>query len=168
MLSVTGDDRLKAAVLALKAADRDLRRTINAATKDVIGPVWTSAVEAEASSTLDRAVVVKGVRLKPGNPPSAVAASSVKRLRGGLLPADQWHAVEFGSDRNRVTTYQRRGRKGAAHTVRRHTTRQLPARTAGGRVAMPAFKAVAPRAVSLWVQIIVRKYAVAAQEGRRV
>lgn len=168
MLSVTGDDRLQAAVLALKAADRDLKRTINAATRDVIGPVWVDAVSSRASSTLDRAVVVKGTRLKPGNPPTAVAASSTKRLRGGLLPGDQWAAVEFGSTQDRVKSYRRRNRVGGgSHQVRRHTTRQLPARVPSGRVALPAFAEVAPRAVSLWVQTIVREYSNAV-EGRKV
>jgi hypothetical protein len=158
LISVRGDDRLKAAVLAVAAANRDLRRDINAATTSTIGPVWASEVTARAVTTLDRAALAKGARIKGGNPPSAVAASSTRKLKGGLIPADTWAPLEFGANRGKVTTYKRRGRKGGTHTVKRHTTRQLPARTRSGRVVMPAFAEVAPRTVSLWVSLVVKVY----------
>lgn len=166
MLSVKADARLQAAVLAMKAGDRTLRADINRATRDTIGPVWTRAVLAHADTDLDRAVIAKGARIKPGNPPAAVAATSARRLRGGLQPSADWQAVEFGGTPSRVRTYTRVSPKGRRHSVTRHTMRQLPAHRKAGRVALPAFADVAPRAVSLWVQLIVKRYATAL-EGRR-
>jgi hypothetical protein len=165
-LSVKADPRLKAAVLAMRAGDRTLRADINRATKDTIGPVWTRAVLAHASTDLDRAVIAKGARIKPGNPPAAVAATSTRRLRGGLVPAVEWAAYEFGGTPAKVSTYQRTSPKGRQHKVTRHTARQLPAHTGKGRVALPAFADIAPRAVSLWVQLIVKRYASALDGGR--
>jgi len=51
--------------------------------------------------------------------------------------------------------------------VERRTMRGLPTRTPKGRVVYQAFADLAPRMVSLWVQIVVKKYAEAA-EGRQV
>ena len=98
----------------------------------------------------------------------AIAASSRRALRGGLVPADQWHAVEFGADREKVTTYQRRSPKGNLHRVSRHTARQLPPRRRAGWVAYPALAEFLPRALRLWSQLIVRKYAEAAEKAGRV
>lgn len=165
VLSVRGDDRLKAAVLAMKAADRDLKRKINQATVSTIGPVWASEVASRALSAVDQRVLGRGARVKAGNPPTALAASSTRALRGGLVPADSWAAYEFGQSRDRVTTYQRRSVKGQTHRVSRHTTRQLPARNRSGRVVYAAWQEVAPRTVSLWVQLIVRTYVDAVGKG---
>lgn len=159
VISVRGDDRLKAVVLAVKAANRDLRTRINKATTATIGPVWVSEVQSRALTSLDRAALAKGARVKAGNPPTAVAASSTRKLRGGLLPADQWAPVEFGATQGKVTTYDRVSVKGHRHKVTRHTTHQLPGIKRSGRVVFPAFAEVAPRTVALWVQLVVRVYA---------
>lgn len=167
VISVRGDDRLKAAVLAVKAANRDLRSRLNKATVATIGPVWATEVTSRALTSLDRAALAKGSRVKAGNPPTAVAASSTKRLRGGLLPADQWAPVEFGGNQGKVTTYDRVSVKGHRHKVTRHTARQLPPANRAGRVVFPAFAEVAPRTVALWVQLIVRVYNEAVNGGSR-
>ncbi|MBX9243413.1 hypothetical protein ICW40_01155 [Actinotalea ferrariae] len=163
MLSVRESRELQAATLALKAADRELRNDINRSTTQTIGPVWKSVVAQHATGQMDARVLAQGARVKAGNPPTAVAATSRRKLRGGLVPVASWHAWEFGADRNAVTTYQRRSKTGGTHKVTRHTRRQLPPRIRTGRVIFPAFADVAPRAVSLWVQLIVRKYADAAE-----
>lgn len=165
-VSVEDDDRLKAAVLAVAAANRDLTRDINAATRSVIGPVWEHEVAVRAVTPAQRATLVKGTKIKTGNPPVAQAAQSTKRLRGGLLPADQWWTYELGGNESKVTTYKRQGRRGQ-HTVTRHTARQLPPRKRQGRVALPAFASVAPRAVSLWVSLVVKVYNDAVNGGDR-
>lgn len=167
MISVRDHDELRAVVLALKAADRDLRSDINRATRETLNPVWRGLVDVNATYRRDQAVLAKGTRIKAGNPPVAVAASSRRKLRGGLVPAEQWHAHEFGADREATATYQRRSPKGTVHTVTRHTRRQLPPRYRKGRVVFPAFAEFAPRAVSLWVQLIVRKYNEAAEQASR-
>lgn len=167
MLSVNGSDQLKAAVLGLKAADRDIRNDINRSTRELLAPSWEKLLLDHAWSALDRAVIVKGGRIKPGNPPTAIAATSKRKLSGGLVPVDRWHAIEFGADQSVETTYTRKSKRGGTHTVTRHTRTGLPARTPKGRVAYPAFAELAPRAVSLWVALIVRKFNEAAEKGAR-
>ena len=167
MISVRDHDELKAVVLALKAADRDLRSDINRATRETLNPVWRGLVETHATYKRDHAILAKGARIKAGNPPVAVAASSRRKLRGGLIPANQWHAVEFGANRDETRTYQRRSPKGTVHKVTRHTRRQLPPRYRKGTTVYPAFAEFAPRAVSLWVQLIIRKYNEAAENASR-
>jgi len=164
---VKGDDRLKAAALAVKAAPRDVRKIVTDDTRTIMGPVWVGEVNARARTRVDSLVIAKGARIKGGNPPTAVAATSTRKLKGGLVPADTWGPIEFGSPgRDKPTTYRRKNtRAGGTHSVTRRTRAQLPAADPKGRVAFAAFGEVAPRVVALWVQSIVRAY-YTALEGR--
>lgn len=147
-----GDDRaLQAAVLALRLADRGLRKQINDATRATLNAPWRTGIEQRVRTPLERRVLVPGARIAAGNPPTFVAASSRRALRGGLVPDTTWPAVEFGADRNRT--------KG-----KRHTTRQLPARRKRGPV-FNTLSDIAHRAPHLWAQLIVKVY-VDAAEGR--
>lgn len=165
MLSVRGSRQIRAVVLAVRLANRDLRNDINRTTREVLNPIWRSAIDKYAVTPLDRAVIAKGARIAPGNPPAAVAGTSRRALKGGFVPADEWTAVEFGANREKVTTYDRRSPSGTTHSVTRHTARQLPARRKSGRIAYRAFADVAPRAVAEWVQLVIRKYTEAAEKG---
>ena len=165
MLSVRGSRELRAAVLAVRTARREVRNDIARATRQTMNPVWRDLVASRARTALDRRVLDTGVRVAAGNPPALVAAGSRRRLPGGLTPAEDWQPVEFGADPDTVTTYTRRSPSGGTHQVRRHTTRQLPARRPKGRVVYPAVAQIAPRLASLWVQLIVRKFSDAV-EGR--
>lgn len=169
MLSVHDTRELQAAVLALKGADRALRGEINRATVQVGNAIWRPLVAAHATTHMDTRMLAVGARVKAGNPPVALAANSRRPVGSSrrLIPADRWQGFEFGAVRGNRTTYERRNRKaGGTHKVTRDTRAQLPRRTPKGRVVYPAFAEAAPRMVSLWVQLIVRKYAEAA-EGRR-
>src|SRR5690606_20908093 len=148
---------LRAVVLLFKAAPRAIRNAINRDTRAALNPVWRGLVAQRARGRFDQLVIVRGARIKAGNPPAAVAATSKRALSGGLVPGDKWYAAEFGADRGKVETYDRRSPSGGTHTVTRHTARQLPARTKRGRVAYAALADIAPRAVSLWAHIIVRR-----------
>lgn len=169
MLSVKADDTLKAAVLAFKAADRDLRRAINAATRDTMNPVWRSLVTANLSGTdaMTSKVLNAGVRIAAGNPPIAKAAQSTRKVGSGgtLIPARDYAAWEFGAgNREAYSRYTRKNRRsGGSHQVARRTMRGLPPRARTGRVVYPAFAEIGPRLVSLWVQLIVKKYHDAAE-----
>lgn len=165
MLSVRGSRELQATVLALKQARRDIRNDINRTTRQVMNPVWRGLVADRASTPLARRVLNTGVRVAAGNPPQLIAAGSRRALPGGLVPASDWHGVEFGANPDQVTTYRRRSKNGGTHPVRRHTTRQLPRRTRAGRVVWPAVRDIAPRLASLWVQMVVRKFAEATEKG---
>lgn len=150
----------------MKSAGRELRNDINRATRAEMNPVWRSLVSLHSTYRRDGLVIARGARIKAGNPPVAVAATSKRPLSGGLVPAQDWHVIEFGAGaRERYTTYRRRSPNGGTHLVRRRTMRGLPRRIRSGRVAYPAVADIAPRMVSLWVQIIVRKYLEAAEKG---
>lgn len=169
MLSVRDHRELQAASLALKAADRALRTDINRATVEVGNRIWQPTVQAHATRHMDTRMLAVGARVKGGNPPVAMAANSRRAIGASrrLIPAVSWHAFEFGADRAATTTYDRRNRKGGGtHRVTRHTKAGLPPRYRTGRVVYPAFAEIAPRMVSLWVQLIVRKYADAAEARR--
>lgn len=156
MIDVRGDERLRATVLVMKNLERPVVREINNRTRTTLNPLWKGLVSTHASYAADTAVLAKGVRIRAGNPPAAIAASSRRKLRGGLIPADQYAVREFGGNRDHVRKYTRRSKRGGTHQVTRHTARQLPPRYRKGRVVFPAFAEFAPRAVSLWVQTVVR------------
>lgn len=158
MISVFDSRELQAASLALKGMERGLRNEISRATRATFSPVWQREVASRASSAMDNAVLVKGTRLAGGNPPTLLAATSNRRLRGGLVPSAAAGAWEFGSgSRSAKRKYTGRSPKGTAYPVYRRTQRQVPARAASGRVVYPAFAEVAPRIAALWTQLIVRK-----------
>lgn len=168
-----GDRReLQAAALALKAADRTIKNDIAKATRAEMNPVWRALVTERLAGTgeMTGRVLGAGVRIAAGNPPVAKAAQSTRGIGQGkrLQPSTDYPAWEFGAgNRNAYSRYQRRNRKrGGTHTVQRRTMRHLPPRAPKGRVVYPAFAEIAPRMVSLWVQIIVRAYA-NALEGKR-
>lgn len=170
MLSVHDDRALKAAVLAMKAADRDLRSAINKATRETMNPVWRSLVQENATRAggLAARMLGPGARIAAGNPPVAKAAQSSRKVgrAGSLTPADDYGPWEFGVQRReRFVTYDRTSPKGGRHKVRRRVLRGLPPAVRGGRVIYPAWSELAPRLVSLWVQLIVRKYHEAAEKG---
>lgn len=161
-----GSDQLKAAVLAVKGARRDVRNDLNRATRATMNEPWRQAVAAHATTDTDRKVIVRGARIVAGNPPVAVAATSTRALHGGMVPARDWPVIEFGADQGTRSTYRSRSRKGRAFTVHeRHTTRQLPARSGSGRVAFAALADLGPRFVSLWVQTVIRTFAEAYEKG---
>ena len=164
MIRVTDTRATQAAVLALKAADRDLRKRINTATRQTMSPVWRSLVEQNAGTRLESRVIARGARIAAGNPPTAIAASSARALSGGLVPAHQWAAVELGMA-PRTRTYTRTSPKGRSHSVSRRIGTAFRARRTSGYVALPAFAEIGPRMVSLWVQLIVKTYHDAAEKG---
>lgn len=167
MLHIDDNDELKAVVLAMKASDRTIKSEINKATRATIGPVWKKTVESQLVGRSGfTTMLLKGVSISAGNPPSARAATSTRRVGrkgGNLSPAQNYYLAEFGVDRKHEATYQRRSKTGASYPVRRRTNTGLPSRIRDGRVIYPAFAEIAPRAVSLWVQLIIRTYAEAAE-----
>lgn len=165
--SVRSEQVFQAVVLAMRLMGKDLRKDINTATRVTLNPTWKSLVEIHAQRHSDTKILVPGTRIAAGNPPAAVASSGNKKLSGGGTPNSLGRAFEFGAvDRDVQRSYTRRNkRSGGTHEVRRHTQRQLPRATRQGRVVYPAFADFAPRMVSLWVQIVVRKSHEAFEKG---
>jgi hypothetical protein len=159
VLSVGDFRELKAASLAMKAADKALRTDINRATVQVGNAIWRPLVAVHATKAMDTRVLAVGARVKGGNPPVAMAANSRRAIGGRLVPAKAYAAWEFGAaHRNAYSKYTRKSKNGRTHSVSRRTMTGLPPRTPKGRVVWPAFAEAAPRVVSLWVQMIVKKY----------
>lgn len=143
----------------MKRAPREVRSSINTYTRSEFGPVWRDELRGRISTRLDARVFGgPGNRLKAGNPPELLAAQSKRALRGGLIPSYMGRAIEFGvKNANRKTTFIRTSPRGRRHYVTRTAGGNLPTYVPGGRIAYPAFREVAPRLVSLWVQIVMRK-----------
>lgn len=153
-----GPREIRAAVLALKRVDKDLRRDINARVRDTIKPVWERSL-AQRVKWAPEQVILKGARVAAGNPPALVAAASTRRWRPGssLVPRDDWHALEYGaSNRGAFVSYERRSPNGGTHTVRRRTKAHLMPRRRNGYVIGPAVADIAPRVAALFVQSVVR------------
>jgi hypothetical protein len=166
VLSAKGSPELRAAAIALKGVDRDLRSTINRATAQQGNEIWRSEVAAKTRRPLDEAILAKGARVASGNPPMAVAASSKRPIGKSrrLIPDERWPGYEFGTDnKNAYSKYRRRSKNGGTHTVERRTMRHLPPRYRKGRVLWPAFAESAPRVDSLWVKTIVKSVMDAAE-----
>ena len=140
---------LRAAVAAMKAADRRLRSDINTATRQDLGPAWQRAVRNRAVTEQDEALVRVGTRLAAGNPPTLQAATSRRPMsrrrkgRGTLVPATDYGLIEFGSRRS--------GR--------------VPRRNPDGRIVYPAARAIAPWAAARWAKAIRDAYIARANLG---
>ncbi|QIN94476.1 hypothetical protein SEA_WHYTU_7 [Arthrobacter phage Whytu] len=157
--SVEALDAYKAVVLAMKVIDKPIRKAINVDTRTTLSPVWKKLVTEHAGTLLDQRVLNTGTRIAAGNPPAAIAGSSKRRLSGGLVPAEYNRMVEFGvdpKDKNVPSEYSRKTKSGKTSTVRRRTRIGLPNAREKGRVVYPAFADFAPRAISYWVQSVVR------------
>lgn len=167
MLSAKGVPELRAAAIALKGVNRDLRSTINKATVQQGNDIWRSEVAGKVKRPLDEAILAKGARVAGGNPPMAIAASSRRPIGRDrrLIPDERWPGYEFGTDnKDAYSEYQRKNRTGTgSHRVQRRTMRHLPPRYRKGRVLWPAFAEAAPRVASLWTQIIVKSVMDAAE-----
>lgn len=157
--SATAMREFTAVALAMKLVGKEIRSDINKATRDTLNPIWRTIIGIHAAGKMDQLILVKGARIRAGNPASAMAGTSTKALSGGGKPVDLSRAWEFGSTNRAATmTYDRKNKKaGGTHSVTRRTQRQVPGAQRNGRVVYPAFAEIAPRMVSLWVQIIVRK-----------
>ena len=172
MIRVGDHKELQAAVLAMKAADKDLRRAINTSTRETMNPTWKALVDVE-SGTLPRMggrVLAAGTRVAAGNPVVLLAASSKRGIGDGkrVVPADLYAAWEFGvGSTEAYSKYERTSKNGTRHTVTRRTMRHLPRRNRQGHAVYQASAEFIPRAISLWLHIIVKKYAEAA-EGKQV
>lgn len=149
---------LTAVALGLRIVDKSIRADINKQTREALNPLWRETLGIHAGANkMDQLILVKGARVVAGNPTSVIAGASRRALSGGGVPVELARGREFGapSRLNFVTTFNR---KTAYAPVTRHTKRQVPAAVKRGRVVYPAFAEMAPRMVSLWVQIVARNF----------
>lgn len=167
--SAATDRTFTAVALALKLMPRTMRNDLNKEVRSMGNQIWRPIVDSNAHTTMDKKVLAKGARVKPGNPLTLTAATSKRPLRkgpGALVPNEDGRAWEFGSKaRNKRTEYPRKNRRaGGTHSVTRRTARQMPA-PSSGRVVYESAAEIAPRITAYWVQSIVRKIYKAHEEG---
>lgn len=161
MFRAEGSRELRAMVLAIKAADRDLKRAITARMRETMNPVWKSAVAENVTWGMETKMIVPGTLIKAGNPPVLQAAASKRATTKGkrLVPDRDWAGFEYGGDRGAYARYERKNRSGSGyHTVRRRTMAHLRPRRRSGYVIGPAVAATAPRLMALAVQSVARTY----------
>ncbi len=158
---------LRAAVLAMRAATKDMKREINQAMRAEFNPVWKQELTQNLGG-FSRAddMMLKGARLAAGNPPALVAATSRARYGRALIPQRDWHLVEFGVSESYKHRYQRRSAHGT-HTVARDVNTGWPARSKRGRIADPAARAILPRIASHWIQSVIKTWILAAEKGAK-
>lgn len=168
MLAVSVGDApaaLRASVLALKAADKEIRSDISKRMRGTMSPVWKAEVTQHLTGAgrMEAAMLLPGTRIAAGNPPALIAASGNRKTKGGLTPNRHAAGWEFGS--SDAVHVQHSGR-GPNRAYSRHTNRHLPARNRKGRVVYPAAAEILPRVASFWAQSVVRAFMDAVEEGQ--
>ncbi|MFV0315494.1 MAG: hypothetical protein ACK5O2_00835 [Microthrixaceae bacterium] len=99
-INVADSPELLAVILTLKRSGAAVRKEMRAAARAEANPQWKPAVEAAATTRLQRAVIAKGARVKVGMQDfELLAATSRRPLSGGLVPAAQWAGAEYGAKR---------------------------------------------------------------------
>lgn len=170
---VIDDRQLQAAVLAVRLADRQVRKVVRAETTAAFRQPWKANIRQAAQTQARRfpalpTMLRAGVTFTAGNPPEGVAYASTRPLRGGLVPAQRYEGAEMGTSRRLFITrdYWSTSPKGRRFRVReRHTARQMPPENDSGWVLYPTVRKMAPQVVTFWVASIVRAYRQALEGG---
>ncbi|GAB3608591.1 hypothetical protein GCM10027414_07160 [Humibacter ginsengiterrae] len=159
-ISVWDSKELQATVLAIRAANRELRGNIRRFTREEIANDWSHDLAEQATTHIEHRVLVDSARVTVSNQNVTLKSGGVGGRLGGkgsAKPADIVSAVEFGADQGHVATYASRRRKGKAFEVKnRHTHHQFKAPNRKGYVVYPAAAREIPRYASLWVQTCIR------------
>lgn len=145
---------LRAAVLAMKRADKVVRRDVANRMRETMNPAWRSEVTSSAGGGMQGAMLTAGVRIAAGNPPQLVAGNSSRRVGRGLIPSRNWAGYEYGADHRSTRTVT--SSKGTRY--RRHVMNHLPTRQAQGRVLEPAAGRILPRVAAYWAQSVVKAF----------
>jgi hypothetical protein len=135
-ISVRESAHLKATVIAMQSADREIQSAIRTETRTVGASVWRDELAQRPAIEQQTRMLVNTARVSSSNNGITLTAATQKRpvLSGGGSPIRLGKAYEFGS------------RKG----------RGIPPTRRGGYVIYPALADVAPRLISLWAQTVMR------------
>lgn len=138
LVSVRDSAHLKATVLALKAAPKQIRGDVRRETRAVAAPQWTAEMHRLSHSDQQTRMLANTARITVSDQSVRVRAAGSKRkaLSGGAKPYDEGKGFEFGSTRT--------------------TGKQMPKPRRRGYVFYPAIATMAPRIIALWVQTAVR------------
>lgn len=156
-------DALDRVAAANRAVPDQLRARMTDAGRSIIVPAWNDELRRRGRSMQKRLII-------PGSYASAgfggfvlVAGVSGERLSGGGVASELARPFEFGTSRPTPTTYTNTSPRGKKFRVTRVTTNQIPARANKGWVAYPSGSSIIKRAVHLWVQVVVKVLADAAE-----
>ena len=156
-VKVAGVEALDAAALLMKNADAELATAVRKHTQAIGDPDWQEAVRGRTTTALEVRTLADTAKLLVAKSGVTLRSAATKRpLSGGLVPSQNWPAVEFGNWPEHTKTYTTRSRKGRSYEATRHTARQLKPKTKSGHVVYPAAAAMIPRIAALWAQTVVR------------
>lgn len=135
-VSVRDSAHLRATVLAVKAAPREIRTDIRRETRSIAAPQWKAALARKATTIGQTRTIVNTARITVSDQSVRVRAGGQKRkaLSHGGTPYRLNKAFEFGSNNHF----------------------QFPYHNRRGYVFYPALAQMAPHIISLWVQTAVR------------
>ena len=151
MLDVRKSPELQAVILLLKTAATPARREMRAGARNELNALWKPTLSKFARTRLQEQVIVRNARSKVGSDQfEMLAATSRRKLRGGLDGSTRWQGAEFGASAKRVEVTIRGNRR--TQTIGRN----FGARQTRGKVAYPAARKTGPRIVAAWVNGIVR------------
>lgn len=155
-ISAFASRELRAVIETLPRLDRELRKEIRTRTRAMALGAWQGEVARQASTDLERGILVASARARVSDQNITLTAGSVgRRLSGGLSPKEDWHAIEYGANVREVT-YTRTSTRGRSYRVSRRQNVGLPRRNQTGHVLGPAAERVIPRVAALWVQTTAR------------
>jgi hypothetical protein len=157
VIDVRDSPELRAVILSLKLADSEVRKTMTAAARSVLREAWQSELRQRTLTRLENRVIVDSARATVSSQSFTLkAATSRRKLSGGLVPADDWASVELGAKWYR-RTYTVTSRKGNPYRVTKLANRQFRPRRSKGYVAFPAAGKTGQRMVALYVSAIARR-----------
>lgn len=151
-IDIRGSRELQDVALALQGMDREARGVIRSYSKSVMTRPWLSEIAERADTPVEQRVISATATVAVSDQNIRIqSAAKGRKLSGGLNPKTDYAPVEFGANREKRTSYVRKGSR-----VDRRTARQMKPRNASGYVFYPAAREMIPRLASLWVQTIVK------------
>jgi hypothetical protein len=162
-IDVRSSRELRAAVLAIREASREVARQYRQELKRVADPAWRESLRGNVHTRLQTRVLADTGRVAVSSQNVRLSSATVGRAlskrtggAGAAKPADIARLVEFGGAPGKYSTYQRRSAGGGRHTVRRRTMTGYGPQARGGNVVYPALADMVPRVAALLVQTCVR------------
>ena len=160
-----GPRALRAAVLAMRYANKDIKRDVNQKMRETMNPVWRQLISQNlGGASLADDMALSGARIRAGNPPALIAGNSKRRYGRALVPTRDWHLVEYGM-RPRLVEYERRSKHGGTHKVTRTIGTGWPNRSREGRILGPATREILPRITAFFIQSVKRAYIEALEDA---
>lgn len=160
--SVWDSRELQAAILALRAANREIRKEIYKRTRELILPDWRESISAEIGSQknakLGYALIMNSTRVSVGTQDIRLQAATSSRKAPGtnLTPRADYFLYEYGGTPRVAQVKGRRGQTNYRYS--RTVNTGLPPKTKYGRGADKAASKMVTRTIALWVASIVQIY----------